>query len=77
MAKKIKITTPEYMLKILRQRVYGYDAENDDSHDEELDALSPREKFDHVLGWEFGDPRWSESIFQWLEDAGYKWEEVK
>lgn len=63
----------ENLMKKIRQRS-GLE-ENDTSHDEELNARSPRAKLHDIVGWELGDGSWADSFLYWAKECGYKIEE--
>ena len=56
-------------MEILRQRVYGFGAENDTSNDDVLKELPAREIVEHLCGWEIGDDAWVTSFIGWCAEA--------
>lgn len=52
------MNTPEHVLMIIRQRL-DLD-EKDTSKDAEINAMTPIEKFRHIVGWELGDERFAD-----------------
>lgn len=63
-------TAPIEILKVLRKR-QDLD-EGDTSADEELNALSPEEKFREVVTWHLGDAAWAGTILSWAAQCGVK-----
>src|SRR5437763_15511463 len=61
------ITTPEHIMRKLRQRV-DIDS-TDTSRDAELHALAPLDKLRHVAAWELGDERWADQLLTWAKEC--------
>lgn len=60
----------ESTLKILRQRVFGYDHKHDSSRDNELQQLEPREVLEHLTAWELGSSSWLSWFIHQVEKVG-------
>ncbi|MBR1526438.1 MAG: hypothetical protein IJ640_07245 [Prevotella sp.] len=74
MARKLS----EGTLEILRQRLYGFNAEGDESHDEEIKKMSARDIVENLCGWEIGDESWVSSFIGWCAEAtGRSYDEVE
>lgn len=56
----------EHHKKILRQRLWGFEMENDFSRDEELKKLSGVMIVKHLTAWELGDSSWAVQIADWM-----------
>ncbi len=52
---------------ILRQRLFGYEMEHDDSRDNEVDELSSDEAMTELLTWELGSSGWWDEIKSKME----------
>ena len=55
-------------IKMLRQRL-GLE-EDDQSRDESIQAMSPRERVRMLSGWELGDPTWADVFESWFREQG-------
>jgi hypothetical protein len=62
------ITTPEHIMRKLRQR-HELDAD-DTSRDAELNALLPLQKLRHIAAWEIGSPDWADHFITWAKQCG-------
>ena len=68
-AQLVVMAYSEHTKQIVRQR-WGLD-DNDTSKDDAIDRLPPRDVFEHMCGWQFGDPSWAGTILGWLNACGY------
>lgn len=63
-----KTTTPEHILKKLRQRE-GLEAD-DRSRDDELNTMPPMSKLRALAAWELGSPDWADQFVTWAKQCG-------
>jgi hypothetical protein len=63
-----QITTPEHILKVLRQSK-GLDA-NDNRDDAELNDMSPMTKLRALAASELGNPDWADQFITWAKQCG-------
>ena len=54
----------------MRQRL-GLE-EDDTRRDDEIEKMSPRDRFRLLCGWHLGHPNWAHTILDWAKDAGLK-----
>ena len=62
------MSTPEYILKKIRQR-YDID-ESDTSGDADIENMTPLDRFKEVCAWELGDRDWANQVLSWAKDCG-------
>ena len=46
--------------------------EDDTRRDDEIEKMSPHDRFRLLCGWNLGDPRWADTILDWAKDAGLR-----